>query len=284
MKIPAIITAAMIAAAPVAAAQVPDNDPALQQVVGADEQVAPLGERAVIDAGHADLGPVFADGKMQFLVRDDTQDTPVWRHLEDVVFAVSDGAKQTLPETDQFAFTGAKPGAEVWVIPQTEVAGVPWLGWNSQAPSLLERSANGMSLEFGGHEGPGQFSLFVQPGGFHEPQQLWNEQEPGTQSMWVEPNTHTHANWVFTEPGAHRIGGRATVEDQDGTVHTDEQVVRIAVGVDPAEAADATFGEFRAEGQAGAEQQNNGLKIGLLAGAGVLLIALIALFVVRGRR
>ena len=45
MKIPAIITAAMIAAAPVAAAQVPDNDPALQQVVGADEQVAPLGER-----------------------------------------------------------------------------------------------------------------------------------------------------------------------------------------------------------------------------------------------
>lgn len=284
MKIPAIITAAMIAAAPVAAAQVPDNDPALQQVVGADEQVAPLGERAVIDAGHADLGPVFADGKMQFLVRDDTQDPPVWRHLEDVVFAVGDSARQTLPETDQFDFTGAKPGAEVWVIPQTEVAGVPWLGWNSQAPSLLERSANGMSLEFGGHEGPGQFSLFVQPGGFHEPQQLWNEQEPGTQSMWVEPNTHTHANWVFTEPGAHLVGVRATVEDQDGTVHTDEQVVRIAVGVDPAEAADATFGEFRAEGQAGAEQQNNGLKTGLLAGAGVLLLALIALFVVRGRR
>ena len=284
MKIPAIITAAMIAAAPVAAAQVPDNDPALQQVVGADEQVAPLGERAVIDDGHADLGPVFADGKMQFLVRDDTQDTPVWRHLEDVVFAVGDGAKQTLPETDQFAFTGAKPGAEVWVIPQTEVAGVPWLGWNSQAPSLLERSAHGMGLEFGGHEGPGQFSLFVQPGGFHESQQLWNEQEPGTQSMWVEPNTHTHANWVFTEPGVHLVGVRAKVEDHDGTVHEDEQVVRIAVGVDPAEAADATFGEFRAEGQAGAEQQNNGLKIGLLAGAGVLLIALLALFVVRGRR
>ena len=76
MKIPAIITAAMIAAAPVAAAQVPDNDPALQQVVGADEQVAPLGEHAVIDAGHADLGPVFVDGEMQFLVRDDTQDPP----------------------------------------------------------------------------------------------------------------------------------------------------------------------------------------------------------------
>lgn len=173
----------------------------------------------------------------------------------------------------------------MWVIPQTEVAGVPWLGWNLQAPSLVERSANGMDLEFGGHEGPGQFSLFVQPGGFHEPQQLWNEAQPGAQSMWVEPNTHTHAHWVFTEPGAHLVGVRAEAEGQDGTVYEDEQVVRIAVGVDPEEAADAQFGKFWAEGDGGdVASQGTGALVWLIGLGALAVVALLAVLVVRGRR
>ena len=58
-KISALVTAALIATAPAAAlapvatAQVQDNNPALQQVVEANEAIAPLGERTVISAGHA---------------------------------------------------------------------------------------------------------------------------------------------------------------------------------------------------------------------------------------
>lgn len=277
-KIPALITAAMIAAAPAATAQVQDNNPALQQVVDANETIAPEGERTVIDAGHVDLGPMFVDGNLQFLARDDTHEPAMWRHLNDIVFAVGDAAKQTLPDTNDFDFTGAKPGSDVWVVPQTEVAGVPWLGWNSQAPSLLERSTSGMSLEFAGHDGPGDFSLFVQPGGFHEPQQLWNSRTEGDQSMWVEPNTHTHANWVFTEPGVHLIKVRAKVEDTDGQVHTDEQVLRLAVGVDPQEAFDAEFAG------AGGDQASSSSNVLLFAGLGVLVLALVAFAVVWGRR
>lgn len=283
-KISALVTAALIATAPAAAlaplstAQVQDNNPALQQVVEANEAIAPLGERTVISAGHADLGAMFVDGQLQFLVRDDTHTPAVWRHLEDVVFEVGDAAKQTLPETNDFDFTGAKPGSDVWVVPQTEVAGVPWLGWNTQAPSLLERSTSGMSLEYGGHSGPGSFSLFVQPGGFHEPQQLWNSSTSGAQSMWVEPNTHTHANWVFTEVGVQLVKVRVNVEDTEGTVHTDEQVLRFAVSTDASQAFDAQFTESD-----GAETNTS---TGLIAGVGigVLVLAAIAFMLLRGRK
>ena len=290
-KISALVTAALIATAPAVAlaplstAQVQDNNPALQQVVEADEAIAPLGERTVISAGHADLGPMFVDGQLQFLVRDDTHTPAVWRHLEDVVFEVSDAAKQTLPETNDFDFTGAKPGSDVWVVPQTEVAGVPWLGWNSQAPSLLERSTSGMSLEYGGHSGPGSFSLFVQPGGFHEPQQLWNSSTSGTQSMWVEPNTHTHANWVFTEAGVQLVNVRVNVEDTEGTVHTDEQMLRFAVSTDASQAFDAEFDTVFKDA-AGGDRAQTSTSTGLIAGVGigVLVLAAIAFVLVRGRK
>ena len=120
-KIPALITAAMIAAAPAATAQVQDNNPALQQVVDANETIAPEGERTVIDAGHVDLGPMFVDGNLQFLARDDTHEPAMWRHLNDVVFAVGDAAKQTLPDTNDFDFTGAKPGSDVWAVSYTHL-------------------------------------------------------------------------------------------------------------------------------------------------------------------
>lgn len=245
MKLTATTAAAAltILCAPLAGAQTPPADPQLQQQVTTDEELAPAGEHVVITSGHVDLGATFVDGELAFLARDDTRTPPVWRHLDDVVFDVTDDALQTLPENGpvDFDFTGADPGDSVWVIPQTEVAGVPWLGWNTQAPALLERATNGVTLEFGGHHGDGDFSLFLQPGGIQQPQQLWNSRLDGTQPMWIEPNTHTHANWVFTEPGVHLINVKVTVQDDAGEVHTDEQVLRLAVAADPAEAAAAEF-------------------------------------------
>ncbi len=226
------VVAAMGLHAPAAVAQVADKDPALQQQVSADENIAPAGERTVISQGHADLGAMFVGEKLEFLVRDDSQVPPVWRHLDDVVFDVGDEAIQTLPETGDFDFTGAGPGEEVWVIPQTEITGVPWLGWNTQAPALLDRAPAGVSMEFGGHDGEGDFSLFIQPGGFHQPQQLWNSQLEGAQPMWVEPNTHTHANWTFTEPGTHQVGIRVKGKTKDGADFSTDGVLTFAVGDD----------------------------------------------------
>ena len=106
----------------------------------------------------------------------------------------------------------------------------------------------------------------------------------------MEPNTHTHANWVFTEPGVHLVGVRAVVKDDAGTVHTDEQLVRVAVGdgTDVAAAQSAQFNGPWREGAASEEQADNQstLNAGLIAGGviGVLVLALVALLVARSRK
>ena len=157
----ATLTAAALAFAPVTAWA---GD--LAQVVSADEEVAAPGTEATIDHGHVDLGLLLVDGQAQFLARDDSAATPVWRDPADVVFDVGDNAQLTLPEDKAFSFVGAEPGSQVWVVPQTEQADVPWLGWNTQAPSLTDNVDRGLTMEFLGHQGPGEFSLFLQNGGF----------------------------------------------------------------------------------------------------------------------
>ncbi|GAB3073572.1 choice-of-anchor M domain-containing protein [Corynebacterium aquatimens] len=266
----AVAVALGLGSAGIAQAQGESNDPALQQRVNADEKIAPLGEKVVISEGHADLGPVYVNGKLNFMVRDDSQAPPVWRHIDDVVFAVSDkaisdnavsdNAIQTLPEADELSFTGAKPGAKVWVVPQTEVAGVPWLGWTVQSPAVVDKSERGVNIAFGGHQGPGDFSLFLHDGGSSQPQQLWNSRLSGHQPMWVEADTHTHANWVFTEPGVHLVAVQFLLKEHSGLTTLHQNVIRFAVGdsTNPAQARAATFDDPWRTASTGAAEADGG--------------------------
>ena len=284
---PALLnTTAFTSVAPVAGAGLPvmpadsDIDPALTQTVTGNEKVAPKGERVEISAGHVDMGATLSDS-FELMARDDTTPEPVWRHLDDVVFVIGEEGKLTVPDDPAYAFTKAE--GQAWVIPQHEIEGVPWLGWNTQSPKVVDTTDHGVNLEFGGHEGEGDFSLFLQSGGFSQPQQLWNSRLAGNQPMWVELNTHTHANWVFTKPGVHLIGARVVVKDKDGVEHTNEQVLRFAVGdgTDPQQAAQATFkGPWRsADGDVGeqedAEKRNSSV-LWVLGGL-ALVVAVVGL-------
>lgn len=217
------------AAMPQALAQ---EDPALHQHVDANEEHAPLGTRVVFDHGHADLGPQLDEqGNLVFLVRDDSDVTPVWRHIEDVVFHADEKAALELPDDPNYHFIGAEPGQKVWVLPQTEAPGVPWLGWSTQAPSLADGSTQGVNLELLGHQGPGKHSLFLQSGGFAAPKVLWTDDQP--QKIWVELNTHTHANWVFSEPGVHLVALNVQTTSAQGVGQSLPVVLKFAIGVDP---------------------------------------------------
>src|SRR5687767_463943 len=85
--------------------------------------VAQEAERIVIEHGHVDLGPRFADGKWTVQLRDDTGGTPQWRALSDVVLHVPDAAKTTVPDDQAYSFLGDR-GSSVWVLPQVEQSGV----------------------------------------------------------------------------------------------------------------------------------------------------------------
>ncbi|WP_257182743.1 choice-of-anchor M domain-containing protein [Corynebacterium cystitidis] len=290
MKTRCVATACVTALLAVATPQLPmvcaQADPALEQTVTADEQLAPEGEQAVISAGHVDVGPQVVDGDLKFLARDDTSVPPVWRSIDDIVFEVGDASIQTLPDNvgSEFEFTGAGAGDSLWVIPQTEVPSVPWLGWNTQAPSLLDLDIDrGVTLEFAGHQGPGQFSLFIQNGGFEPPQVLWNSAAEGTQPLFVDLNTHTHANWVFTEPGVHLVGLRVVAPLKDGTELVDERILRFAVGgAQPTDAFVATWDESEeiaadpSDGEtAGDQSDDNGVPV-VWIGVGLAILGVLA--------
>ncbi|NLT30550.1 MAG: hypothetical protein GXX86_08855 [Propionibacterium sp.] len=228
-----LVPVAAVADSPSPDPDLGSDDPALQQRVEGDEPIAD--DRAVIGAGHVDLGPRFVDDTWTLLARDDTAalngGTSVWRHTEDTVFTVSDAAQLTLPDSDEYAFTGAGPGDTVWVVPQTELSGVVWLGWNTQDPRVVAEVDRGVTLQFieaRTVEGDGRLTVFLQPGNFAPPQTLYDGTSPA--DVWVDLNTHTHANWVFTEPGVYLVRVAITAEGLNQQQFTDQAWLRFAVG------------------------------------------------------
>lgn len=267
----AVVAFAVAAAVFMSAAYALAGD--LAQRVTADEPVAPAGEAAYITQGHVDLGGIIVDGAQEFLARDDTAPEPVWRQPQDTILVLGDNALQTLPEQGGFDFVGAKPGQQVWVVPQTEIAGVPWLGWNTQSPTLLDVVDRNVEISFLGHTGPGEFALFLQNGGFEAPEVLVSTVKPEKDSFHVDLNTHTHANWTFTEPGIHQVGLKMTAPRKDGGTFEGTAIVTFAVGqnTDPAQAIGMGWNEAAADKGAA---QTPWLWIAI--GVGVLLVLLLA--------
>lgn len=207
----------------------PSDDPALEQTVESDERTV-TGEPAVMDVGHADLGMRRVDGEWVLQVRDDRTSPAVWRNLEDVVIQVHDAGKQQIPDSG-YEFTGAKGGEEAWVVPQVEVSGVVWLGWNTQDPELIEHAERGVTMKFSKAEGPGQLTLFLQPGNFGDPQVLVDSSNLAEHnSVFIEKNTHTHANWVFTKEGQYTTDLTMTAEDSEGKKVSASASLVFAVG------------------------------------------------------
>ena len=206
------------------------TDPNLTQVVQADESVVE-GEKVELGKGHVDMGPRLIDGTWQLVARDDTQHPAVWRRPEDVVFRVNDSAKLTVPADPAYEFLNAEAGSEVYVIGQTEIPNVIWLGWNTQDPAVIEAVSGGVNLNIKSVTGPGNFALYLQPGNFAQPQILATTESLASKSgeIYVELNTHTHANWVFTEPGIYLIEIEAVANSAD-TNFSDLATFAFAVG------------------------------------------------------
>jgi len=238
------VTALLVAAAPAAA--LASVDPDLDQVI---DQSQPIVEgEAVLSTGHVDLGPRFVDGEWTLLIHDDaaradpaTQSS--WRHLDQTALHVVDAAQLAVPDDPAYSFLGVDVGEQVWVIPQTQHPDVVWLGWNTQDPDVMTAISRGITLSLVGVDGPGSMTVYLQSGTFDEPDVLWTSLEPTLQSAWVDVNTHTHANWVFSEPGVYLVQLTAEAELIDGSSVSDTTVLRIAVGdsTDPQLALDAEW-------------------------------------------
>ena len=221
---------------------------ALTQTLSAEQPVA--SGRTEISAGHVDMGPRFNNGKFELMLHDDHGETPVWRSLDEVIYRGSDQAILEVPNDPRYSFVGAPAGSKVYVIPQTEAKGVIWPGWNTQDPQLVSKLNRGVNLTLEQVSGPGTFSLYLENGNFSAPQVLWSSTKNEPQKLWVEKNTHTHANWVFTAPGEYLLKVTASAELSDGSTVSDTRYLKFAVG--DSASADALYAmEAQARGSSG---------------------------------
>lgn len=203
------------------------DTPDLEQEVSADEQIG--SGRVVIRDGHVDLGAMQLDGKLALLLRDDSAEKPVWRKPEDVVLLAPDAAQVPAPDKPEYAFIGAKPGEKIWVLPQTQQPGIVWPGWSTQHPTLADAVTRGVTMRLKSVNGPGKVSVFLQDGNFGQPRQLFAS-DGSAQEIWIDLGTHTHANWVFTQPGVYGLEFEYTGQNSAGETLSTSAVVQFAVG------------------------------------------------------
>lgn len=237
-----LVVAAGMLLAPVTAALAEDQpDDGLAQTI--DPNQAQGSGQVVLDDGHIDYGPTLNTGEWIIQIHDDTAQPSYWRMPSDVVALVNDTTKLAAPDDPAYAFLGLQPGQEVWVIPQVRRPGAIWAGWNTQEPTVLDSLSLGTTQRILGVDGPGEVSVYLQAGNFGEPQSLWSTLDAFPQESWIEVNTHTHANWVFSEPGVYLVELEFEGQLNDGSTVTARDTLRFAVG-DETDAQAAFEAEF----------------------------------------
>ncbi|MBK0419118.1 choice-of-anchor M domain-containing protein [Leucobacter sp. CSA1] len=293
----AIAAAALLPVALMGGAAHAQEDDGLAQVLDPD-QAQGTGQ-VVRDAGHVDFGPTLNTGEWRIQIHDDTDVPRLWRNLEDVVLQVNDASISQVPDSEEFAFLGLDPGSDVWIVPQVQEPDVIWAGWNTQEPTVLENLDLGVTLSMLGVEGPGELTVFLQSGNFGDTEPLWSTLDAFPQDTWIEVNTHTHANWVFSEPGIYLVEVQIDGELASGEMVSARDTLRFSVGdaTDPQEAfgaeidealvADAAPEDTLPDGPATESEGDGGLSllIWIVVGAvGVGLVIAILVVIVSTRR
>ena len=249
-----------------------------------DEGQAVVDGRKVLAEGHVDIGPRLIDGRWTLLVHDDqAQADPegesVWRPTDETVLHVRDEAILQVPDDPAYGFLRDTPGDDVFVVPQTQNPDVVWVGWNTQDPEVMETIDRGVTMTMSGVQGPGGLVVYLQSGDFAEPNVLWDsESKPAP--VWVDVNTHTHANWVFSEPGVYLVQVKIEAELIDGKTVSDTKVLRFAVGsaTSTDEAFAAVWHETKtpvaaAPATGTRDDETGGLPVGLLLALGAVFLA-----------
>lgn len=206
----------------------PPDDDGLGQVIDPDQGQGT--GRTVIETGHIDVGPTLNTGDFALQVHDDTVSPSLWRELDDVVIHLNDSSILEVPDDPIYDFLELEAGTPVHVVPQTQNTDVAWLGWNTQEPQFMSAVTGGVTLSIAEIQGPGDVTVYLQSGNFTAPEVLWSTLGELPASTWVEINTHTHANWVFTETGEYLIDLRLSAEGIDGTALETSGILRVAVG------------------------------------------------------
>ena len=159
-----------------------------------------VGSEGGITDGHFDLGPAIENGQLVARIKDDRSVPAVWKDPASLTFALGEKARIKAPEALSYA---AAPGQDVWMIPATQIRGVPWLGMNSQREEIVTETSGQVRFSLLDVQGPGNVAVF-ESGSLGAGIGTHVFDGAGT-SYTLPANTHAHQNWVFTEPGSYQL-------------------------------------------------------------------------------
>ena len=158
---------------------------------------------SVATEGHFDFGPVFDGGTLQARVKDDRSASGEWVDPARLIFHLGEAAKTRSPGgTFDFLGTG-----DIWQIPLTQQAQVPWLGWNTQHPTIAGKTQGPVTLTLDSLDGPGDMAVYSMDswGGLGDRFFGTVSGFPRSTSIAVGASgVHVHGVWAFTEPGTYR--------------------------------------------------------------------------------
>ena len=159
-----------------------------------------VGSEGGITDGHFDLGPAIENGQLVARIKDDRSVPAVWKDPASMTFALGEKARIKAPEALSYA---AAPGQDVWMIPATQIRGVPWLGMNSQREEIVTETSGQVRFSLLDVQGPGNVAVF-ESGSLGAGIGTHVFDGAGT-SYTLPANTHAHQNWLFTEPGSYQL-------------------------------------------------------------------------------
>lgn len=167
----------------------------------------------ILTEGEVDIGIAYENGAWDLHAHDEVND--VEYAPDEALFCVPAAAAQTVPADPAFSFLGAA-GSTVYVLPQTEVAGLLFLGIGSEEIAPGDFQGDVLNLTLASLTGPGDFSLFTVDG-FGVPTVYWNSADGLGDTFVVPTGGHAHYNWGFTAPGDYSVGLQASGVLADGT-------------------------------------------------------------------
>lgn len=179
-----------------------------------------------VRSGHLDFGPVLTGNGLTPAIKDDRRQPPTWKHPGGMIIELDSHARRALP--GGLGWIGPA-GSTVYMVPGVQAAGVPWLGWNTQHGSVLGNVDTDARMTLMSVRGPGRLAVFTSGSFGSAVGQRIFDTMGGPRSVSVPVNTHAHANWVFTQPGAYQVTLGWSVRTKAGQVRTGSATLNFAV-------------------------------------------------------
>ncbi|WKS63396.1 choice-of-anchor M domain-containing protein [Corynebacterium accolens] len=187
-----------------------------------------------ITEGHQDMALKDEGGDISFVVKDDQKEKEY--QSEEFAVEVAEKNKQRISDLKIPSLPD-----EGWVLPQTQIKDVPWLGFNTQELSeeyLGSKQTATLSMAIASGPEDGRIVAFQNEG--IGDLKIRMDTEDGT--AWDYPGrSHSHPAFAFTKPGTYAVS--FTFELPDGSRHHLHAGFLVGDDADPAELCGMDYDE-----------------------------------------